>query len=426
MKDNLSRPDSRPRVVVTGLGAITPLGSSLEQYWEGLMHGRSGIRRITQFDASNMPCRIAGEIPDFHPEEYLESKEIRRTPRSGQVALASTIQAVKDAGLPDTMPEPERSGVYYGTVMGGVDRLDAAVQILRSQGYGRVNPFMLPSGIPNLPAFLIALKFHCLGPNCTISTACATGTQSIGEAMEVIRRGAADLVITGGVEAQMIDLAIGGFCAMRALPLNYNDNPEKASRPFDLKREGFVYSEGAGGLVLENLDFALARSARIYAEVVGHASSADAYHIAAPEPEGFGPSRAMRWALQDAGLSPESVDYVNAHGSSTPINDLTETKAIKRVFGEHAHRLAISSTKSMIGHPMGAAGALEAIACILAIHRGWIPPTINYEFPDPECDLDYVPNQARRQQVGVAISNSFGLGGQNACLVFREYHAKIF
>ena len=419
----MSPSDLRPRVVVTGLGAITPLGSSVEQYWDGLMHGRSGIRRITQFDASDMPCQIAGEIPDFNPEEYLERKEIRRTPRSGQVALASTMQAVKDAGLPDTMPEPERSGVYYGTVLGGIDRLDEAIHVLRSQGYGRVNPFMLPSGIPNLSAFLIALKFQCLGPNSTISTACATGTQAIGEATEVIRRGAADLVVTGGAEAQMIDLAIGGFCAMRALPLNYNDNPERASRPFDAKREGFVYSEGAAGLVLENLDHALARGARIYAEVVGHASSADAYHIAAPEPEGLGPSRAMRWALQDARIIPEEIDYINAHGSSTPINDVTETKAIKRVFGEHAYRLAISSTKSMIGHPMGGAGALEAIACILAISRGWIPPTINYEYPDPECDLDYVPNQARQRKVSVAMSNSFGLGGQNACLVFREYRS---
>ncbi len=417
----MSHSDPRSRVVVTGVGAITPLGSSVEHYWDGMMHGRSGIRRITQFDASRMPCLIAGEIPDFDPEKYLEPKEIRRTPRVGQVALASTIQAVEDAGLPDTMPEPERSGVYYGTVLGGIDRLDEALQVLRSQGYGRVNPFVLPSGIPNLPAFLIALRFKCLGPNCTISTACATGTQAIGEATEVIRRGAADLVITGGAEALVIDIAIGGFCAMRALPLSFNDNPEKASRPFDAKREGFVYSEGGAGLVLESLDHALARKARIYAEIVGQASSADAYHMAAPEPEGIGPSNAMRWALRDAGLSPEAVDYINAHGSSTPINDITETKAIKRVFGEHAYRLAISPTKSMIGHPMGAAGALEAIACILAIHRGRIPPTINYEYPDPDCDLDYVPNQARQCQVNVAMSNSFGLGGQNACLVIKRF-----
>lgn len=406
---------------MTGMGAITPLGSSVDLYWNGLIAGQSGIRRITQFDASNLPCQIAGEIPDFNPEDYLERKEARRTPRSGQVALASTVQAVKDAGFLEKMPNPERSGVYYGTVMGGIDKLDEGIHVLRAQGFGRVNPFMLPSGIPNLPAFLIALRFQCLGPNCTISTACATGTQAIGEATEVIRRGAADVVITGGAEALVIDLAIGGFCAMRALPLHFNETPEQASRPFDAKRQGFVYSEGAAGLVLENLNHALERNARIYAEVAGQGSSADAYHIAAPEPEGYGSSRAMCWAIDDGGLIPENVDYINAHGTSTPINDVTETKAIKRVFGDHAYHLAVSSTKSMIGHPMGAAGALEAIACILAIYHGILPPTINYEYPDPECDLDYVPNQARRQPINVAMSNSFGLGGQNACLVFKKY-----
>jgi 3-oxoacyl-(acyl-carrier-protein) synthase len=280
---------------------------------------------------------------------------------------------------------------------------------------------MIPTGIPNTPAFMIAHRFKCIGPNNTISTACATGTQAIGEAAELIRRGAADIVITGGVEALIKDFAIAGFCAMTGLPVHYNDQPEKASRPFDAKREGFIFSEGTAALVLESEAHALARGARIYAEVAGHASSADAYHIAAPEPEGRGSIRAMRWALADAGLPPQAVDYINAHGSSTPINDVTETKAIKALFGEHAYKLAISSTKSMIGHPMGAAGALEALACLLAIHTGWIPPTINYEYPDPECDLDYVPNQARQAEVSVTLSNSFGLGGQNACLVLKKY-----
>jgi 3-oxoacyl-[acyl-carrier-protein] synthase II len=414
--------NQRRRVVITGLGAISPLGSSLEQYWDGLRAGCSGIRRITQFDPSPLPCHIGGEIPDFKVEDYMDRKEARRTARACQIALASAIQAVKDAGLPDKMPEPERSGVLYGTVVGGVDKLEEGVQTMREYGPSRVNPFMLPSGIPNIPSFMIALQFQCLGYNNTVSTACATGTQAIGEASEVIRRGAVDIIITGGTESLMADWAIAGFSAMRALPFNYNDRPDKASRPFDIAREGFVFSEGAAALVLESMEHAQARGARIYAEVIGHASSADAYHIAAPEPTGRGPVRAMRWALQDAGIPPEAVDYINAHGSSTPINDVTETKAIKEVFGEHAYELAVSSTKSMIGHPMGAAGALEALACLLALHRGWIPPTINYENPDPECDLDYVPNQARQAQVNVTLSNSFGLGGQNACLVLKRFN----
>jgi beta-ketoacyl-acyl-carrier-protein synthase II len=411
----------RPRVVITGLGAVTPLGSTLEQYWEGLLLGRSGIRRITQFDASKMPCQIAGEIPDFNVELYMDRKEARRTARASQVALAAAVQAVKDAGLPETMPEPERAGVLFGTVLAGIDKIEEGAFTLRDFGPGKVSPFMIPTGIPNTPAFMIAHRFKCIGPNNTISTACATGTQAIGEAAELIRRGAADIVITGGVEALIKDFAIAGFCAMTGLPVHYNDQPEKASRPFDAKREGFIFSEGTAALVLESEAHALARGARIYAEVAGHASSADAYHIAAPEPEGRGSIRAMRWALADAGLPPQAVDYINAHGSSTPINDVTETKAIKALFGEHAYKLAISSTKSMIGHPMGAAGALEALACLLAIHTGWIPPTINYEYPDPECDLDYVPNQARQAEVSVTLSNSFGLGGQNACLVLKKY-----
>ena len=412
---------NRTRVVITGLGAVTPLGSSVSLLWEGLLAGRSGIRRITQFDASALPCQIAGEIPDFDPELYLERKEARRFPRSAQIALASARQALEHAGLPPAMTDPERSGVVFGTTIGGADRMDDGIQVLRTQGYTRVNPFVLPGGIPNLSAFLIAKELRCLGPNITISTACATGTQAIGEGAEFIRRGAADLVISGGTEAIIRDFAIGGFLSMRALPLNYNDRPWAASRPFDLQREGFVFSEGSGAMVLESLEHALSRGAHIYAEVAGHASSTDGFHVAAPDPEGAGPIRAMRWALQDARLDPETVDYINAHGSSTPINDVTETKAIKAVFGEHAYRLAVSSTKSMLGHAMGASGALEAIACALSIKHGWLPPTINLETPDPECDLDYVPNQARQRSVDVTLSNSFGLGGQNACLVLKRY-----
>lgn len=412
---------NRTRVVITGLGAVSALGSSIEKLWDGLIQGRSGIRRITQFDASDMPCQIAGEIPDFEVDNYMDRKEARRLPRSGQIALASAIQAVADAGLPETMPEPERCGVVFGTAIGGVDRVDEGIQTLRNQGYSRLNPFILPSSIPNLAAFLIARQFQCLGPNSTVTTACATGTQAIGDAAEFIRRGAADVIITGGTEALIRDFAIGGFSSMRALPVNFNDQPEAASRPFDARREGFIFSEGAAALVLESLEHALARGATIYAEVAGHASSADAYHLAAPDPEAAGPARAMSWALADAGVSPEDIDYINAHGTSTPLNDVTETRAIKMVFGEHAYKLAISSTKSMLGHAMGASGSLEAIACVLAIKNCLIPPTINYEFPDPECDLDYTPNQASQRMINISLSNSFGLGGQNACLVLKRY-----
>ncbi len=411
----------KQRVVITGLGAVTALGASLAQYWEGLIQGRSGIRKITQFDASALPCQIAGEIPDFDPDQYMDRKEARRVSRASQIALASAIQAVADAGLPTPLLDQERSSVVFGTAVGGLEKFDEGISVLRSHGHDRVNPFTVPAGIPNLSAFLIARQFQCLGPNCTIVTACATGTQTIGEAAEYIRRGVADVVIAGGTEALIRDFSIAGFCAMRALPVNYNDNPEAASRPFDAKREGFIFSEGAATLVLESLEHAQARGARIYAEVAGHASSTDAFHVAQPDPEAAGPVRAMRWALKDAGLLPEELVYINAHGSSTPLNDSAETHAIKVLFGEHAYKLAISSTKSMLGHAMGASGALEAIACTLAITHGIIPPTINYEHPDPECDLDYVPNKARQQPVNTAMSNSFGLGGQNACLVLKRF-----
>jgi 3-oxoacyl-[acyl-carrier-protein] synthase II len=416
---------NRNRVVITGLGIVSPLGSSVSQTWEGWLQGRSGIRRITQFDASSFPCQLAGEIPDFDPNLYMERKEARRIPRSGQIALATAMQAVKDAGLPETMPDGERCGVVFGTAIGGADKIDEGIQSIRTVGYERTNPFVLPGGIPNLSSFLVARQFQCLGPNSTITTACATGTQAIGEAAEFIRRGAADVVITGGTESLIKDFTIGGFCTMRALPTSFNDRPEAASRPFDKDREGFVFSEGSAALVLESLEHALARGARIYAEVAGHASSSDAFHIAQPDPGALGPARAMHWAIQDAGLKPEDIDYINAHGTSTPLNDATETRAIKMVFGEYAFKLAISSTKSMIGHAMGASGSIEAAACALVITHGWLPPTINYETPDPECDLDYVPNQPRQMEVNVTLSNSFGLGGQNACLVLKKYQQEV-
>ncbi len=412
---------NRKRVVITGLGAVTCLGSSVDLLWDGLINGRSGIRRITQFDPSELPCQIAGEIPDFEPKKFMDRREVRRMPRSTQIALASARQAIEDAGLPEIMPNPERAGVVFGTAMGGTDNLIAGLDELREKGYQRVNPFVLPSGIPNLSGFAIAKKFQCLGYNSTIVVACATGTQAVGEAIEVIRRGAADIIVSGGTEALIKDYSIAGFAVMRALPIHYNDDPARASRPFDAKREGFVFSEGAAAMIIESLDHALARGATIYAEIIGQASSSDGYHIAAPHPEGLGAIRTMKWAIENAGILPEEIDYINPHGSSTPLNDSMETKAIKEVFGDHAYNLAISSTKSMLGHAMGASGTIEAIACTLAIRDGIVPPTINYENPDPECDLDYVPNVARKLTVNTAMSNSFGLGGQNACLVIKRY-----
>jgi len=409
------------RVVITGMGVVSVLGTGLPTFWAGLMAGHSGIRRITQFDASRLPCQIAGEVPDFVPEAFMDRKEARRVPRSAQMAFAAAKMAVDDSGLPMPFADPERAGVSFGTASGGADRLDEGIVTVRNQGYERLNPFVVPASLPNISAYLIAQRFKCLGPSITISTACATGTQALGEGLEMIRRGAADIVIACGAEAIIREYAIAGFCAMRALPVNYNDCPEKASRPFDKAREGFLFSEGAAALVLESVEHAQARKARIYAELAGQASSSDGFHMAQPDPEAAGPARAMRWALQDADIQPQKIDYIQAHGSSTPLNDLTETRAIKTIFGEYAYKLAISSIKSMIGHAMGASGALQAISTAMTIYEGVIPPTINYETPDPELDLDYVPNKARKQVVKTALSNSFGLGGQNACVVLKKF-----
>ena len=412
---------SRTRVVITGIGVVSALGSSVEKFWEGLINGRSGIRRITRFDPSELPCQIAGEIPDFNPWDYMPIKEARRYARSAQIGLASAIQAIQEAGLGATMPHPDRAGVIFGTAVGGLEHLVTGIHKFNKTGVERVNPFVIPGGIANMSAFLISERFQCLGPNATIVTACATGTQTLGEATEKIRQGVADVMIAGGTEALVHDFSIAGFSAMRALPTNYNDQPEKASRPFDKDREGFVFSEGAATMVLENLEHAKARGAEIYAEVIGYSSSTDGYHIAAPEPNGVGAIRTMKWALENAQIHPEEIDHINTHGSSTPLNDVIETKAIKSVFGDRAYDIPINSTKSMIGHAMGASGTLEAISCTLAIKHGIIHPTINLDDPDPKCDLDYVPNQAREQSVTCAISNSFGLGGQNACIVIRRY-----
>jgi 3-oxoacyl-[acyl-carrier-protein] synthase II len=417
----MSMTNTRPRVVITGMGAITPLGLTVAELWDGLLAGRSGVGPITQFDASTLPCRIAGEVKGFEPGNYINLKEARRMARCSQLALAASQEAIEAAGLQNGFPDPERAGVLLGTAVGGWDRMAESVRVLWTQGFAKVNPFSPPASIPNMPAHHLSQRYHALGPLNTVPTACAAGTQSLGEATELIRRGAADIVISGGVEGMITDFMIAGFCAMRALPLGFNDAPERASRPFTKDREGFILSEGSAILVLESLESARRRGARIVAEVLGHSSSSDAYHIAAPDPTSAGAIRAIRWALRDAGISPDEVEYINAHGTSTPANDLAETNAIKAVFGERAYKLPVSSTKSMIGHPLGAAGSVEAVACVQTMRTGTIHPTINYEHPDPECDLDYVPNVKRAADVRIALSESFGLGGQNACLVLRKW-----
>ncbi len=410
----------RPRVVITGLGAVTPLGLTVAETWAGLLAGRSGVGKITQFDASDTPCQIAAEVKGFDPKNYINFKEARRMARVSQLAIAAAQEAMADAGLPMPVPDPERTGVLVGVAMGGFDRANHAVEVYHERGLRAVGPFDLLASLPNMPSFHVGLEIGAKGPLSTVVAACATGTQSIGEAAEWIRRGAADVVVTGGAEGLVHFTTVNGFVVMRGLSLR-NDEPERASRPFDADRDGFVIGEGAGILVLESLEHAQGRGARIYAEVLGHASSADCSHVAAPDPDGAGAVRAMRWALQDGGVAPEEVNYINAHGSSTPLNDAIETEAIKTVFGEHAYRLAVNSSKSMLGHLMGGAGAVEGIAAVLSVTNDILHPTINYETPDPACDLDYVPNVAREAVVRVALSNSFGLGGQNACLIVGKF-----
>ncbi len=412
--------EERRRVVITGLGVVTCLGEDLDSFWEGLLSGNSGIRRISSFDPSDLPCQIAGEIPDFDPTAYMPVKEARRMARNSQMALATAIRAVEDAGIKPSLNDPERVGVYFGTAIGGLERGVEGIGVLKEKGLAKVNPFYLPSTLPNMAAFHVTHHFKALGPNSTITTACATGTQTLGEAAQAIRNGWADVMIAGGTEAVIQDFVIAGFSAMRALPVNFNDDPQRASRPFDALREGFVFSEGAACVILESLEHARARDARIYAELAGFASSGDAFHMAAPDPEGNGAKRTMLRALNDSRLQPDEISYINAHGTSTPANDATETKAIKALFGGYAHDIPISSTKSMLGHAMGASGTIEAIVCALSLYHQKIHPTINYENPDPELDLDFVPNQYRELEIQSVLSNSFGLGGQNACLVLKR------
>jgi 3-oxoacyl-[acyl-carrier-protein] synthase II len=411
--------DTRQRVVITGMGALTSLGLSVEETWSGLVAGRSGIAEITQFDASDFPIRIAGEVRGFDPTDYIDFKEARRMARCSQLALAAGMQAMADAGLGDQVPDPERSGVVMGTGIGGFEAALDGWESLKAKGLRRVNPFTAISSLCNMPAHHLSLRFQCQAYSSTVVTACAAGTQGIGEAAEAIRRGAADLMLAGGVEGMIHEVIIGAFIVMRVLAAD-NDHPERACKPFDARRDGFCSSEGGAVVVLERLDKALDRGARIYAEVLGYSANSDAFHMAIPDPDGAGAVRAMRWALEDAGVSPTEIDYINAHGPGTQAGDAAETKAIKTLFGERAYRVPVSSTKSMVGHALGGAGAIEAVACVKTITEGVIHPTINYEVPDPDCDLDYVPNVARQADVRTLLSNSFGLGGQNACLVLRR------
>jgi 3-oxoacyl-[acyl-carrier-protein] synthase II len=410
------------RVVLTGLGALTPIGNTAEELWTGLTEGRSGIGPITKFDATGYDTRIAGEIKNFDPLAFIDKKEARRLDPYLQYAIASSVMAVGDAGLDPARVDGERFGVMIGSGIGGITTLLEGEKVRETKGPDRVSPFVIPMLIINMASGLVSMRFGAKGPNSSVVTACATGNHAIGDAFRIIQRDDADVMIAGGAEAIIVPLTIAGFCAMKAMSTR-NDDPQKASRPFDAGRDGFVCGEGAGIVVLESLEHARRRDARIYAEIIGYGMTGDAHHMTAPDPEGDGAARAMARALKDARLTPSDVGYVNAHGTSTPYNDRFETVAIKRVFGDHARKLAVSSTKSMTGHLLGAAGGVEAIATALALHHGLLPPTINYETPDPDCDLDYVPNQARKQDVDVALSNAFGFGGTNATLVFRKYHS---
>jgi len=411
------------RVVITGLGAITPLGQTVKETWENLVRGKSGVGYIDRFDTSNLPVKIAAQIRNFDPLKRLSQKEagvpIKKLDLFSIYALWAAEEAIEDSALLKGSFDPDRVGVIIASGIGGVETLEREIIVGYTKGYDRISPYLIPMMIPDMASGLIAIKYRFKGPNyCTIS-ACASSAHAIGDAFRLIRYGDADVMIVGGSEAPIIPTAVAGFSSMKALSTR-NEEPEKASRPFDRDRDGFVMGEGAAVLVLEEYEHAMRRGAKIYAELVGYGATADAYHITAPCVDGEGAVKCMLRALEDAKLSPDEVDYINAHGTSTKLNDAVETLAIKKVFGERAYKIPVSSTKSMIGHLLGAAGAIEALATIMTIHTGIIHPTINYENPDPECDLDYVPNEARKKEVNVAISNSFGFGGHNVCLAFKK------
>ena len=407
------------RVVVTGIGCISPLGIGVDETWKGIVEGRSGITRITKFDPSNLPSQIAGEVKNFKPQDFMSEKLVSRVDTFIQYAIASARMALEDAKLGD-VELGDRAGVVIGVGMGGVGQVEHYTRILDEKGYKRVTPFFIPMIIPNMAAGQVAILFGAKGPNLAVCTACAAGNHAIGEAYRMIKKGLIDIAICGGTESLITPLTVAGFSVMKALSTR-NDEPEKASRPFDAKRDGFVIAEGSGILILEELTHAQKRGAKVYAELIGYGANCDAYHMTAPSPEGEGAANCMKLALEDANILPNEVDYINAHGTSTPLNDVAETKAIKKVFGKHAYKLMVTSTKSMTGHLLGGAGGLEAVITVKALETGIVPPTINLEEPDPECDLDYVPNQARKANIKVAMSNAFGFGGTNACLVFRKW-----
>lgn len=411
----------KKRVVVTGQGMITPVGIGVKDSWEGLIAGKSGIRKITHFDASSFPTKIAGEVEGFDPEDYIESKEIKKMDRFIHFAVAAAKMAIDDSGLKITDSNAERIGVIVGSGIGGLGTIEHYHSVLLEKGPRRITPFFIPMLVINLAAGQISIRFGAKGPNSAVATACATGSHAIGDAFKIIQRGDADAMIAGGTESVITPLGIGGFNAMKALSTR-NDEPEKASRPFDVDRDGFVMGEGAGMVILESLESAMDRGAKIYAEIVGYGMTADAYHITSPSPSGEGAARCMTMALSDGGINPSEVDYINAHGTSTKYGDELESNAIKTVFGEHAYKVAVSSTKSMTGHLLGAAGGVEAIVSVLSICNDIVPPTINLDNPDPECDLlNYIPYKSRKMTVNYALSNSFGFGGTNACLLFKKF-----
>jgi len=410
----------RRRVVITGLGVVTPLGTGVQKSWDALIKGVSGISKITHFDPGDLPVRIAGEVKDFDPADYIEVKEIKKMDRFIHFALAASQMAVDDSELKIDTSNAYRVGVIIGSGIGGLPMIEHYTTVLNERGYRRITPFFIPMSIINLASGRVSIRFGAKGPNSAVVTACSSGSHAIGDAFRIIQRGDADVMIAGGSEAVISPLGVAGFTVMKALSRR-NDEPEKASRPFDADRDGFVMSEGAGVVILEELGHAIKRGAKIYAEIVGYGMTGDAYHITSPSPDGEGAARCMQLAIEDAGVSPEEVDYINAHGTSTKYNDELETMAIKKVFGEHAYKLAVSSTKSMTGHLLGAAGGVEAVISALSIYNNIVPPTINLDNPDPECDLDYVPHRAREMEVRYALSNSFGFGGTNACLLFKRF-----
>jgi 3-oxoacyl-[acyl-carrier-protein] synthase II len=408
------------RVVVTGIGMITPVGLDTETSWEGLISGKSGIGPITQFDDKTIPTQIAGEIHGFEPEKYIELKEIKKMDRFIHLAIAASQMAMDTAGLKITEENAERVGIMVSAGMGGLPAIEKYHKVYLERGFRKITPFFIPMLIINEAAGILSIRYGAKGPNICVVTACATGTHSIGEAFRTIERGDADAMIAGGTESCICPLGVGGFNAMKALSTR-NNEPQRASRPFDTDRDGFIMGEGSGVVVLEDMESAVARGARIYAELIGYGASGDAYHITAPAPNGEGAARCMKLAIKDAGIAPSEMGYINAHGTSTKFGDEIESIAIKAVFGDYAYKLPVSSTKSMTGHLLGAAGGVEAVISVLALDRGVLPPTINLDNPDPECDLDYIPNKARHMQVDVAMSNSFGFGGTNACLIFKSF-----